>query len=89
LPEFKYKIVLTPRAKKDLKRMDKSILRRLDPAILNLELQPFPAAKRSLIAHEIAQYRLRVGDYRILYDVDHLHKRVVILRVGHRREIYR
>jgi mRNA interferase RelE/StbE len=50
---------------------------------------PYPSGTRKIVARDIAQYRIRVGDYRILYDVDESAKAVVILRIGHRRDIYR
>jgi mRNA interferase RelE/StbE len=84
-----YQIVVASRAKRDLKKINQVQLTRLDEAILKLEETPYPHGVKRLIAADVAQYRIRVGDYRILYDVDEKSKTVIILRVGHRKEIYR
>jgi len=54
-----------------------------------LRQNPWPPASRKLRHPIIGEYRLRVGDWRIFYDVDQESKTVVILRVMHRREAYR
>lgn len=84
-----YKVFVAHRAKKDLKKIDRSQIKRLDDAILKLEKTPFPVGVKRLIAEDVAQYRIRIGDYRILYDVDEKNKIVIILRLGHRKDIYR
>lgn len=85
----KYRIEVTPRAQRDLKNIDRHNLKRVDTAILDLEVTPYPFGVKHLIASDVAQYRIRVGDYRILYDVNERTKTIIILRVGHRRDIYR
>lgn len=85
----KYQILVSPRAKKDLKKIDAAQIKYIDASILKLEKMPFPPGVKRLIARDVAQYRIRVGDYRILYDVDEKNKVVLILRVGHRKDIYR
>jgi len=54
------------------------------------KLKSFPNISniRKLTAHPLADYRLRVGDYRVLFDVDWNRKTIFILKIGHRREIY-
>lgn len=89
MPDAPYRILLTPRARRDVKKLKSNVFKHLDRAILDLVSHPYPPGMRKLIAKDIAQYRIRIGDYRILYDVDESAKAVVILRVGHRREIYR
>ena len=84
-----YHILITPKAQKELKKIDRSQLQRLDAAILKLELTPFPPGVKRIIADDVADYRIRIGDYRILYDVDVNNKTIIILRVGHRKDIYR
>ena len=84
-----YRILISPRAARDLKKLGRTALKRIDKAILKLAVHPHPSGTRKIIANDIAQYRIRIGDYRILYDVDESAKTVVILRIGHRREIYR
>ena len=84
-----YQVLVTPRAQKDLKKIDRFQVKRLDAVLLKLENMPYPPGVKRLIAENVAQYRVRVGDYRILFDVDEKNKKVLILRVGHRKDIYR
>lgn len=85
----KYQILIAPRATKDLKKIDRSQAKRIDNAILKLEQSPYPAGVKQLVAKDVAQYRIRIGDYRVLYDVDEENKNIIILRIGHRKDIYR
>ena len=84
-----YEVAVTPRAVRDLKRLPKEVLYRVDRAILKLRSEPYPARVKHLRDGKLADFRIRVGDYRILFDVDETMKRVVIFRVGHRKNIYR
>lgn len=84
-----YRIVISSKAQKDFNRLDNSVKKRITSAILKLETVRFPAQFKSLIGKDIASFRLRVGDFRVLYDVYDSEKTVLILRIGHRREIYK
>ncbi len=84
-----YQVVITPRATRDIKKLTSVMLDRIDKTILKLADCPHTSDTRKLMARDVAQYRIRTGDHRILYDVDESDKTVIILRVGHRREIYR
>ena len=84
-----YRVLVTPRARKDLRKIDRFQIKRIDAAILNLEDSPYPVGVKQLIADNVAQYRIRVGDYRVLYDVEEKNKTVLIHRIGHRKDIYR
>lgn len=84
-----YQVLFTAKAKRDIKKIDHSQLKRIDSVILNLEHVPYPQGVKHLIASDLAQFRVRVGDYRVLYDVDEKNKKVIIFRVGHRKDIYR
>lgn len=70
-------------------RLDKSVQKRIVNAILNLKSNRRPQQFRPIVGKRIAHFRLRVGDYRALYDVYDQNKIVLILRVGHRKDIYR
>ncbi|MBI5701416.1 type II toxin-antitoxin system RelE/ParE family toxin [Candidatus Saganbacteria bacterium] len=84
-----YQILITPRTKKDLKKIDHFEVKRIDAAIMKLESIPFPDGVKRLIADDVAQFRIRIGDYRVLYDVEQKSKTIIILRIGHRKDIYR
>jgi mRNA interferase RelE/StbE len=60
---------------------------RVSKKILSLENNPRPRGSHKLRAG--GGYRIRVGDYRVLYDVDDSAKKVTIYAVGHRRDVYR
>lgn len=85
-----YHLVLAGRrTQKDLDRLDKPVLERIRKAMQMLRQNPRPPAARKLRHPAIGEYRLRVGDWRVFYDVDEEVKAIVILRVMHRREAYR
>jgi len=68
-------------------RLPADIHRRVSEAILVLKSDPRPVGSRKL--QTSGGFRLRVGDYRVLYSVDDDGRRVVIYSVAHRREAYR
>lgn len=85
-----YRLLLAGRqVRKDLDRLDKPVLERIWQAIQILGQNPRPPSARRLRHPAIGEYRLRVGDWRVFYDIDEETKAIVILRVMHRREAYR
>lgn len=86
-----YRIEFTPKARKQVDALDASIRRRVDAAIAKLGTVPFPSGVKALNQKgEEAIYRIRVAkDYRVLYTVDDGRLLVLILKAGHRREVYR
>ena len=82
-----YHLVLKRVAEKELDDLPKSLFDRINRKILSLEQDPRPFGVQKLHGQEV--YRLRVGDYRILYVIDDTAKRVDITSVGHRRDVYR
>ena len=83
---MKYKLVYAYRAAKDIKRLDKPTKSRIGKALTRYKEDPFKYAER-LSDSTLGTYRFRVGDYRIIFDIDDTN--IVILRVGHRKEIYK
>ena len=81
-----YELVYTRRAGKDIEKLDAATQRRIKRKLEKFKLSPFQYGER-LSTTELGSYRFRVGDYRVIFDVDGAN--LVILRVGHRREIYR
>jgi mRNA interferase RelE/StbE len=76
------------RVLKDLDRIPQKNLIRIDKTIQSLAFQPFPLGVKKLVG-ESNLYRVRQGDYRIIYTVDPTAKIVSILGVRHRKESYR
>lgn len=85
----KYSIDLLPTAARDLGQLPRPISRRVTRAIDPLADDPRPPGCEKLRAGAGDEYRIRVGDYRILYKVDDDTRVVLIVRVRHRREVYR
>jgi mRNA interferase RelE/StbE len=83
-----YKIGWKHSAEKDLRKIDKQHLLRILNAVALLANDPFPANHRKLAGSD-SSYRLRVGDYRVIYQVDHGDRTVTIFYVRHRRDAYR
>lgn len=85
-----YKIVVDPVAGKDLLRLsksDKQIANKIIDMINGLAFEP--AVGKSLKADKKGCYSLRYGDWRVIYVLYHTLKTVHIIRVGHRKDIYR
>ena len=73
---------------KDFRRLPKSVVERVMKRIEKLKDEPFPHGIEKLEGAE-RLYRVRVGDYRIVYEVDTQVQQIMILYVRHRREVYR
>lgn len=82
-----YTINVTPSAKRDLERLARDVLRRLDRKIQTLVSNPRPFGAVKL-TNEETLYRVRVGDYRIVYQVNDGTHVVTIVRVRKRGEVY-
>jgi len=77
---------MKPRAKKDLRRIDKSDAVKIVAALGELRNDLFGDVKR--LTDFTPEYRLRVGDYRALFEIE-MPNRVVVYRIRHRRDVYR
>ncbi|MBK7897060.1 MAG: type II toxin-antitoxin system RelE/ParE family toxin [Candidatus Promineifilaceae bacterium] len=74
-------------AERDLKRLPKPLFLRLNQKILALREEPRPPGARKLQG-KLEGWRVRVGDYRIVYQIDDAEQTVTIVRVRHRRDVY-
>lgn len=84
----KYRIVFTPAAGKELAKLDKPTQRRIQQAVVALESDPRPSGCRKLKGAK-DEWRIRVGDHRVIYVVRDAVVLVVVVRVAHRRDAYR
>jgi mRNA interferase RelE/StbE len=82
-----YKVLIKPSAAKELENIPLRDRRRVVAKIESLAHNPRPPSCERLTGHE--QYRIRQGNYRILYTIDDPVLIVVVIRIGHRREVYR
>ncbi|MDO5629300.1 MAG: type II toxin-antitoxin system RelE/ParE family toxin [Mobilicoccus sp.] len=83
-----YRIELSPAATRQLRKLDPSARRRVQAAIELLAQEPRPSGAKKL-AGGAGEWRVRTGDYRIVYEVHDGVLLILVLAVGHRREIYR
>lgn len=74
--------------KKDLQALDKNNQKRILAAVELLRVNPRPAKMKKLVSPD-PKYRVRVGDYRIIYQIEDSKLIILVLRIGHRRDIYR
>lgn len=81
-----YRLVFTQRAVRDLETLDPQARRRIGQALARYQQMPLQFA-RQMAAPSLGDYRFRIGDYRVIFDLDG--DAIVVLRVGHRSQIYR
>ncbi len=81
-----YKIIITKRAARDLDLLDLVIKNRIGKKLKEYATDPISYA-RKLSHPEIGTYRFRIGDYRVIFDIDD--DKLIILRIGHRKNIYK
>ncbi len=82
-----YTVRLKPRAERDLDRLPLPVARRIWRRLITLENEPRPRGVTKLEGEEA--YRTRIGDYRVVYLVDDRDRVVDVVRIAHRREVYR
>lgn len=81
-----YSISILRRAQKELARLEKLDYERIRDGIVSLAEQPRPNNCKKLVGR--AGWRLRIGDLRVIYEIDDESKMITILHVGHRRDVY-
>ena len=82
-----YKIILARSARKELEALDGNFINRIFPKIEALANAPYPAGCRKLKSGKVL-WRIRVGDYRIVYAVYNDKKIIDIIAVRHRKDAY-
>lgn len=81
-----YNIIFTEKALHDLNGIDKENKKRIAIKLKEYAMEPLKHA-RKLVDSKIGTYRFRIGDYRVIFDIDN--NNIVILRIGHRKDIYK
>jgi len=82
-----YEVVLAPAAARQLRKFDPQVRRRIQAAIELLATEPRPPAATRLVGGA-GEWRVRTGDYRIVYEIEEELLIVLVLSTGQRREIY-
>ena len=83
-----YTVEFLPSAQRELTALPKDVQRRIASRIDALREDPRPSGARQLQGEDHL-YRLRVGDYRVIYSIEGRRLVVVVVKIGHRREVYR
>jgi len=83
-----YKILFSSTAEKSLKKIPKKDLVRILDVIQALSSNPYPDGCRKL-SGEVRAFRVRFGQYRIIYEIENKKLIVLVLKIGHRRDIYK
>lgn len=78
---------ITKRASKELNKIPNTFAKKILEQLLDLEENPFPINSKKLSGQE--NYRIRVGMYRAIYFIDRTKKQIRILRIRHRKDVYR
>jgi mRNA interferase RelE/StbE len=84
-----YAIEITRPALRQMKKLDPRIRERLSRRIDQLAEEPLPPGAVQLKATSPPLYRVREGDYRIVYRIEQERLTVLVVRIGHRSEVYR
>ena len=82
-----YEIRIIPSARKDLDGLDEKVFTQIKNKIISLASNPRPSGSLKLTAEE--GYRIRSGNYRILYRIDDKNNIIYVYRIKHRKESYR
>jgi mRNA interferase RelE/StbE len=82
-----YQLIFKPRARRDLEKLRGELAERIARAVDRLAMQPRPAGCKKLVGGENL-WRIRVGDYRVVYEIKDDMLIVLVVRIGHRREVY-
>ena len=82
-----YTVTILRRAQRELAQVPPGSYERVRDAIRALAENPRPSGSTTLAARE--GWRIRVGDFRVIYEIDDHQQTVTILHIGHRRDVYR
>ncbi|MGM0366523.1 MAG: type II toxin-antitoxin system RelE family toxin [Actinomycetota bacterium] len=81
-----YEVIFSHKAKKQLYKLEKNLQERIIAALERIRIRP-QAYTTKLVSDP--GYKLRVGDYRIIMDIDNNDLLILIIKIGHRRDIYK
>ncbi len=82
-----YRLEIAPAAVRQLRKLDRAAQRRVQAAIELLASEPRPNGAKKLVGGA-GEWRVRTGDYRIVYEIHDNVLLVLVVAVGHRRDIY-
>lgn len=83
-----WRVAWDPHTRKDLERLGRPVAERIRTAVLTRLANDPTLGSRLRTSSDVALFRYRVGDYRVIYTLREREVLILVLRVGHRREIY-
>lgn len=83
-----YEVLLEGNAQRDLKRLPTEVFHRITSEIGALANNPRPHGCRKIVGSQ-SDWRIRIGEYRIIYEIDDPARTIRVMRVRHRKEVYR
>lgn len=83
-----YKVEWKSSAKKELKRLPRKTIQNIILAVEKLQCDPRPSGCRKIVGTKHT-YRHRIGDYRVVYSIESRQLVIEIIRVGHRKDVYK
>lgn len=83
-----YRVVFTRKAEKELLKLPQSVSKRIIPRIENLITDPKPSSSKRLVGYADL-YRIRIGDYRVIYEIRNQKLIIVVIKIAHRKDIYK
>ncbi len=82
-----YSVIFNPKAETQLKKLNKSIQERILNSLERIKIRPFSFDVKKL--QGTSYYRLRIGDYRIILDIRQDKLIIIVIEIGHRKNIYK
>ena len=84
---MRYRVILPKSVQKELDRLPDEIANRILARLSLLETNPRPADVKKLKGRDA--WRIRIGDYRVIYEIHDRILQIIVVTIGHRREVYR
>ena len=81
-----YELVYSSNALKVLEKLEKNVQERIISALERLRIRPESCDIKRLVG--MPGYRFRVGDYRVIFDIDKNELKILVLKIGHRKNVY-
>ena len=86
---MKYQVIFTKKAAKEVKQLNKTDIPRIIEKAESLGNDPRPEGSKKLVGSKEDLWRVRVGDYRIIYLIEEEVKIIKVTKIAHRKDIYR
>ena len=84
--KLEYTVLILPSAQKQLNKLPNAIATRIEDKMMELQQDPRPPGCKKLKGRDA--YRIRIGDYRVMYEINDGKLIVTVITIGHRREVY-